>query len=160
MAIEEGTLEAIGAITKELLKKLEIEVSPKVSRGEEESVEVEIEIDDPQMLIGEKGQTLLELQHLLRLMVRKKLGEAPLLVLDINEYRKSRETYLRELANTTADEVALLKKEKELPAMSAQDRRIVHMVIAERQDVVSESVGEDPERRIVIKVKESENPAE
>lgn len=158
--IEQATLQSIEEITKELLGKLEVEASPKVARGEEETVEISVEVDDPQMLIGERGQTLLELQHLLRLITRKRLGEAPLIVLDINDYRKSRETYLRELAISTADEVALLKIEKELPAMPAHDRRIVHMVVAERTDVVSESVGEEPERRIVIKVKESESPAE
>ncbi len=161
--IERAVLDAIQKITEALLEKLEIQGTTRVVAGEEESVRVEVEVEDPQLLIGEQGQTLLEAQHILRLMARKKLGEAPLITLDINEYRKSREVYLRELANGAADEVALLKKEKELPAMPAQDRRIIHMVIAERQDVVSESVGEEPERRIVIKIRKpedssSENP--
>ncbi|OHA64405.1 MAG: hypothetical protein A2842_00765 [Candidatus Wildermuthbacteria bacterium RIFCSPHIGHO2_01_FULL_48_25] len=155
--IPNETLRTIRGVAEEFLLKLEAEAKVQVREDEEGAVQVLIDAGEPQIFIGEQGQTLLEIQHLLRLMVRKKLGEAPLLVLDINEYRKSRETYLRELANTTADEVALLKKEKELSAMSAQDRRIVHVVISERQDVVSESVGEEPERRIVIKVKESES---
>ncbi|MBI2642021.1 MAG: hypothetical protein HYW96_00400 [Candidatus Wildermuthbacteria bacterium] len=151
---ERTVLDTIKETAEMLLEKLEIKGAVKVLEAEEESVRVEIEMEEPQLLIGEQGQTLLEVQHVLRLIVRKKLEEAPLIVLDINEYRKSREVYLRELANTAADEVALLKKDKELPAMSSQDRRIVHMVISERADVISESLGEEPDRRIVIKIKE------
>ncbi|MDO8633536.1 MAG: R3H domain-containing nucleic acid-binding protein [Candidatus Wildermuthbacteria bacterium] len=154
--IERTVLDTIKEAAQMLLEKLEIKAAVKALEAEEETVRVEVEMEEPQLLIGEQGQTLLEVQHVLRLIVRKKLEEAPLITLDINEYRKSRETYLRELANTTADEVALLKKEKELPAMSSQDRRIVHMVISERQDVSSESVGEEPERRIVVRIKEKE----
>ena len=158
--IERTVLDTIKETAEMLLEKLEIQAAVKALEAEEETVRVEIEMEDPQLLIGEQGQTLLEVQHVLRLIVRKKLEEAPLLVLDVNEYRKSRETYLRELANTTADEVALLKKEKELPAMSSQDRRIVHMALAERQDVSSESIGEEPERRIVVRIKEKEEKEE
>ncbi|OHA68990.1 MAG: hypothetical protein A3A27_02855 [Candidatus Wildermuthbacteria bacterium RIFCSPLOWO2_01_FULL_47_18] len=150
--IERAVLDTVQEAAQILLERLQIQGVVKVAVSEEESVRVEVEMEEPQLLIGEQGQTLLEVQHVLRLIARKKLGEVPLIVLDINEYRKSREAYLKELANTTADEVALLKTEKELPAMSSQDRRIVHMVISERRDVVSESVGEEPERKIVIKV--------
>lgn len=144
-------LKTIKTIAQELLEKLQMQSTVQAQEGEEETAQISIETEDPQILIGEKGQTLLEVQHLVRLMARKKLGEVPMIVMDINGYRKSRETYLRELATSVADEVALLKTEKELPAMPSQDRRIVHMVISERQDVVSESVGEEPDRRIVIK---------
>ncbi|MDO8577280.1 MAG: R3H domain-containing nucleic acid-binding protein [Candidatus Wildermuthbacteria bacterium] len=158
--IERTVLETIKEVAEMLLEKLQIKGTVKALEAEEESVRVEVETEEPQLLIGEQGQALLEVQHVVRLIARKKLEEAPLIALDINEYRKSRETYLRELANTAADEVALLKKEKELPAMSSQDRRIVHMVISERQDVSSESMGEEPERRIVVRIKEKEEKEE
>lgn len=154
--IERKTLDTIKEAAEMLLEKLEIKGAVKALEAEEESVRIEVDMEEPQLLIGEQGQTLLEVQHLLRLISRKKLGEIPLIVLDINEYRKSRETYLKELASSAADEVALLKKEKELPPMPSNDRRIVHMVISARQDVSSESIGEEPERRIVIRIKETE----
>ena len=101
--IERTVLDTIKETAEMLLEKLEIKAAVKALEAEEESVRVEVEMEDPQLLIGEQGQTLLEVQHVLRLIVRKKLEEAPLITLDINEYRKSRETYLRELAHTTAE---------------------------------------------------------
>ncbi|MBI2452798.1 MAG: hypothetical protein HYV55_01035, partial [Parcubacteria group bacterium] len=72
-----------------------------------------------------------------------------------NDYRKSKEEYLRDTARQTADEAVLLNKPRELPAMSAADRRIVHMELSVRTDVVSESMGEGENRRVVIRPKES-----
>jgi spoIIIJ-associated protein len=86
-------------------------------------------------------------------MARKKTEEPTQIYLDVNEYRKSKESYLKTLANSAADEVVLLKKEKELPPMPPRDRRIVHVVIQERGDLLSESRGEEPERKVVIRPK-------
>lgn len=152
------TTEQLGEIeqmARELFEKLGAEASLKATLEQDGSILVAAELAEPQILIGEAGETLLELQHLLRLMARKKVEEPAQLYLDINEYRKSKESYLKTLANTVADEVILIKKEKELPAMPPRDRRIIHLVIEERGDVVSESIGEEPARRVVIKPKAS-----
>ena len=66
---------------------------------------------------------------------------------------KKKMEYLKEIARSAADEVAINKTEKELPPMPPYERRIIHMEIAERTDVKTESVGEEPERRIVISPK-------
>ncbi len=153
--ISKENLQLIEQATKELFEKLEFQAEVRAKNQEDGSVEVDVTMDEPSVFIGENGQTLLEIQHLLRCIVRKKIGELSWVLLDINDYKKNRETYLRQLANSTADDVALLRKEKELPAMGASDRRVVHVAISERQDVISESIGEDPERRIVIKPKAS-----
>ena len=88
-------------------------------------------------------------------MVLKKYFTEPVRVnLDINDYRKNKETYIRELAKEAAEEVALVKKPKELSPMPAVERRIVHMVVAERPDVESDSIGEGSDRRVVIRAKE------
>ncbi len=55
------------------------------------------------------------------------------------------------MANSAADEVALIKKEKWLPIMPAYERRIIHLELSLREDVVTESIGEEPERRVVVK---------
>ena len=125
----------------------------QVEEPGEPTVQVGIVVEEPQMLIGEKGQTLFELQHVLKLMLRKKIEEPFYLALDINEYKKNKEEYLRDLAQTAADEVVLLKKPKELPPMPASERRVIHMALAKRSDVVSESVGDGPDRRVVIRLK-------
>jgi spoIIIJ-associated protein len=147
-------LQEIEQLAKEFFEKLGAEASLKATLELDGSILVAAELAEPQALIGEGGETLLELQHLLRLMARKRSEEPTQLYLDINEYQKSKESYLKTLANSAADEVVLLKKEKELPPMPPRDRRIVHVAIQERGDVVSESRGEEPERRVVIRPKE------
>ncbi|MCD6402414.1 hypothetical protein J7L36_00985, partial [bacterium] len=71
--------------------------------------------------------------------------------LDINKYKKKKTEYLKELANSVADQVALTKKEKVLPPMQAFERRIIHLELADRSDVTTESIGKEPERRVVVK---------
>ncbi|MFH1451313.1 MAG: R3H domain-containing nucleic acid-binding protein, partial [bacterium] len=71
--------------------------------------------------------------------------------IDINNYKKGKADYLKEMAREVADEVSLTKKEKWLSPMPAYERRIVHMELSLRPGVVTESHGEGPERRIVVK---------
>lgn len=148
------SLDVIKQVVQEFLGKLGVAESIKIESKQDGEVSVDVLLQEPQLLIGERGQTMFEIQHILRALLRKKVGEPVQLVFDINDYQKNKEQYLRELARTSADEVALLKKDKELPPMVPAERRIVHMELALRQDVVSESVGEEPERRVVIKLKE------
>ena len=132
------------------------EVTVRQEQGDDAegpTVQVSLRVQEPKMLIGERGQTLSEFQHILKLILRKKIVEPFYLSLDVNEYKKNKEEYLRDLAKTTADEVSLLKKPRELSPMSSADRRIIHIALSGRTDVVSESVGEGPERRVVIKLK-------
>jgi spoIIIJ-associated protein len=107
--------------------------------------------ENPQILIGEKGQTLFEIQHLLKAILKREISENFYLDLDINDYKKKKIEYLKELAKSVADEVSLTKKEKILSPMPAYERRIIHLEIAGRKDVTSESIGKEPERRVVIR---------
>lgn len=118
--------------------------------SEKETVFVNVQIEMPQAFIGGGGQTLAEIQHLLKIVLKKKIKEIIYLDLDINDYKKKKVQHLKEIIQTIADEVALTKKEKYLPPMLAYERRIIHLEIAERQDVSSESIGREPERRILI----------
>jgi spoIIIJ-associated protein len=112
---------------------------------------INFKTEDPDVLIGEKGEILLEIQYLLKLILKRKIKEKFYIDLDINDYKKKKITYLKSLAREIADEVALTKKEKILPPMSAYERRIIHLELAQRTDVTTQSIGEEPERRVVIK---------
>jgi spoIIIJ-associated protein len=145
--------ETIKNTIQEFFQRATIEVEIKEDNLEGETLKVNLETESPQLLIGELGQTLAEIQHLLRLVLRRKIVDPFFLDLDINGYKQKKTIYLEELAHTTANEVSLLKIEKELSPMSAQERRIVHLTLADRSDVVTESRGEGSERRVVIKLK-------
>jgi len=148
-------LATIKAETEQLFQKLGAgnEVHVEEEDGEESIARVSIRTEDPKLYIGERGQTLFEIQHILKLLVRRKIQEPFYLSLDINDYKKNKEEYLRDLAKSTADEVTLFKREQELPPMPAAERRVIHTSLANRDDVTSESVGEDPDRRVVIRAK-------
>jgi spoIIIJ-associated protein len=89
----------------------------------------------------------------LKEILRKKIEEQFFIDLDINDYKKKKTEYLKEVARTTADDVSLTKKEKQLAPMPAYERRIIHLELADRSDVITESIGEEPERSVIVKPK-------
>lgn len=114
-------------------------------------IDLDIELDEPQILIGQQGQTLFEIQHILRTILNKKLQKVFYLNLDINDYKKKKIEYLKDLAKDLADQVSLTKEEKVLSPMSAYERRIIHTELSQRTDITTESQGEGFERHIIIK---------
>ncbi len=142
--------ETIKKTTREFFQKTTFNVEVEVLPEREGTISINIKTEDPQILIGEGGQTLTEIQHLLKAILRRKITEMFYIDLDINDYKKKKKDYLKELARSVADEVALSKKQKELPSMSAYERRIIHMELAERSDITTESIGQEPERKVII----------
>ncbi len=149
--LNNSDIETIKKTVKEFFEKTTFDVEVEVLLEKEGTIPIALKTEEPQILIGEGGQTLTEIQHLLKAILRRKIAEIFYIDLDINDYKKKKKDYLKELAHSTADEVSLNKKQKELPAMSAYERRIIHMALAERNDVITESIGEGTERRPVIK---------
>jgi len=146
-------LEKIKEISQLFFTKMNLGIEVEV-KSQDSTVDINLKLDEPQILIGERGQTLAEVQHLLRAVLRKQLGRSQehfYINLDINDYKKKKAEYLKEIARTAADEVALTKKEKKLPPMPAFERRIIHLELAPREDVVTESIGQEPERYVVIR---------
>ncbi|MDP2909964.1 MAG: R3H domain-containing nucleic acid-binding protein [bacterium] len=142
--------EKIKKITKEFFKKADFLVDASIEE-EKGTLFVKIKTDDPQILIGQNGQTLAEIQKLLRALVKKSIEGEFFIDVDINNYKQKKAEYLKETAREAANEVFLSQKEKTLPAMPSYERRVVHVELADRSDVVVESIGEEPNRRIVIK---------
>ncbi|PIP25165.1 MAG: hypothetical protein COX34_00170 [Candidatus Nealsonbacteria bacterium CG23_combo_of_CG06-09_8_20_14_all_36_12] len=149
--INQADLKTIKEIIEEFFQKMTIEVKIEVGRPIGTTIPINLRIEEPQILIGEKGQTLLEIQHLLKMILKKKIQDQFFIDLDIQDYKKKKIEYLKELARSIADEVVLTKKEKQLFPMAAYERRIIHLELASRRDVTTESVGEEPERRVVIR---------
>lgn len=84
-------------------------------------------------------------------LLAKKHGIVENLFVDINNYRKERENLIVELAKAAARKVLITKAEVKLPAMNSYERRLIHMELATRPDVKSESAGEGKERFVVVK---------
>ena len=106
---------------------------------------------DARMLIGEHGNNLAALEHILRRIIAKKHGVETPFSLDINDYRMQRMEELKQAVKAAAHGVRMYKKPVPLRPMSPFERRIVHLLLEEYPDIATESVGADPERRVVIR---------
>ncbi len=148
-----GDIKNIKPLVCQFFEKMGFDLQKAEVFLEEEVLYIKIKVGEPKILIGQGGTVLNTIQKLLSKILKKKNKGEFFVDLDINEYKEKKYTYLREMANSTADEVALSKKEKELEPMPAYQRRIIHLELAKRNDVVTESVGEEPERRVIIKPK-------
>lgn len=103
-------------------------------------------------LIGRGGENLQAFEHLVRVLLTRRFGaDIPTVVCDINNYRHERAEYLRAVARSVAQRVKLEGRSVSLRPMSAFDRRVVHLELSTRPDVVTESEGSGLERRIVVK---------
>ena len=108
---------------------------------------------DSGILIGQHGANLGALQYLTRVLVHKKSSGSDHFVVDVEGYKKNREEFLRELARQAVTRVRDTKQTLLLKPMMAYERRVVHAEISKHPDIITESVGEEPERRILIKPK-------
>lgn len=113
-----------------------------------------IKTRDAGILIGEDGQHLQALNYIVRRTCAQRFKAEkviPPFSLDINDYQTKRVEQLKDLARMNAQRVRYFKKEVQLQPMSSYDRRIVHLALEEHPDIITESAGEGPTRRIVIK---------
>jgi spoIIIJ-associated protein len=101
-------------------------------------------------LVGAEGEVLDALQELTRLAVQTKTGERSRLMLDIAGFRAQRRTELVAIARTAIDQVKADGEAVTLSAMNPFERKVVHDAVAEA-GLVSDSVGVEPDRRVVVK---------
>ena len=136
---------------RELFKRMTFEIKDLKVINKEDLYLVETDIDNPKTLIGERGQVLSDLQYIIRLVIRKKIGPDIFVELDINDYKKKKKEVLCEIAQDICNEVIFTKKEKALPPMNPYERRVIHLALKDREGIKTESVGEGSERQVVIK---------
>jgi len=152
--LEQKDVDKIKEAVEEFFEKMttktsNVEVS-LLSEEERDVVNLSVNLEEPQILIGQGGQTLIEIQRLLRTVLNKKLQKSFYFNLDINGYKQQKIEYLKDMARSLADQVVLTKEEKILPPMSAYERRIIHAELAQRTDVATESRGDGIDRHVVV----------
>lgn len=151
---EEGTVAGLALIAlNNILSTSGVNVTCSVRTADDPEVGgpiIDIASDDSGLLIGRRGQSLQSLQFIVNLIVRKEFGEGVRVVLDVERYRQRREASLRDMAFKVAERVTQTGRGITLEPMSAADRRIVHLSLADRDDVSTESVGFGEERKVSI----------
>lgn len=153
-ALEEPVFEELKKVTTEIIKALDFEATVEViSNGSPLPLKIiTISSDqDLRILIGRDGQNLKALEHIVRLVISRKHFPLPEFVLDVNDYRRLRMQVVVGQALTAAERVRTTKKAEALPPMSAYERKLVHLGLTSSPEVETESIGEEPQRRVVIK---------
>jgi spoIIIJ-associated protein len=123
-------------------------------RDGRQPVYVDIRGDDLSVLIGRRAETLNAFQYLVGLMLSKEMEQWVHVVVDVEGYRERRERQLQQMARRMAEQVLKTGRRQVLEPMPASERRIVHLELREFPDLISESIGEEPNRKVTIKLKE------
>ncbi len=147
--------ESLEKIVNELMPLMATKATAEVSFDKEnEAYVVNIDAgDETGLLIGKKGETLDSIQTILGMMLKQATGEWNRVVVNVGDYREKEEDYLRSLAESTAQRAKETGEPQSLYNLKSWQRRIVHMHLAEKSDVMSESMGEGEERYLVVKAK-------
>jgi spoIIIJ-associated protein len=128
---------------------MELQGSVEVAMGTE-AAKLNVVGTDLGVLIGRRGEKLASLQHIVNLIVARREGQLNRIMVDVENYRGRREDQLRDVAGRAAQRVSQSGKIIQLEAMPAMERRIVHLALAEHATVRTQSVGVEPNRRVVI----------
>ena len=141
---------------RELLEKMKIHARVTARFGELDEergrvpIFVDVRGDDLGILIGRRAEVLNALQYISSLIIGKELGRPTSLVVDVEGYRMRREGQLRQLARRMADQAVKTGRRQVLEPMSAAERRIIHMELRDHPSVKTESIGEEPRRKVTI----------
>ena len=156
---EQETVDVSRKVVVELLEKMKItaQVTASMRRAaddiDEDTVLVNIEGDDLSILIGRRTETLNALQYISSLIVGKQINRWTPVMIDVQGYRARRERQLRSLARRMAEQAIHTGRKQVLEPMPANERRLIHLELRGHPQVDTESVGEDPNRKITIFLK-------
>jgi spoIIIJ-associated protein len=153
---EEYDLRVARETVSELLEKMRVRARVTVRYGEAGELKdtrpilVEIHGNDLSILIGRRSETLNALQYIASLIVGKELERWVPLMIDVEGYRQRRERQLRQLARRMADQAIHTGRRQILEPMPANERRLIHLELRDHPNVTTESIGEEPNRKVTI----------
>ncbi len=130
------------------------DVSVKMGERDENRVQpvlIDIEGKDLSFLIGRKAETINALQYITGLIVGRELGQWVPVQIDVQRYRQRREDELRKLARIAAEQVISTGRKQVLEPMPPNERRIIHIELKDNPKVETESIGEEPRRKVTVR---------
>lgn len=156
--MSEADIQLAVEVLEKLLSMMDVDATVRVREPESlgdgaAGVKIVLDIsgDDLGILIGRRGETLASLQYIVNLVVGRKLKARASFAVDVAGYRRRREQSLRNLALHMAERVRTTKQLMTLEPMPPNERRIVHLALAEDASVITESIGEGENRKVVIR---------
>ena len=144
-----GKGEIARGLVEGLLKHMGVRAQVTVRQGSD-PITLDVSGRDLGALIGWRGETLRALQSVTNVMVGRHLAEGERIIVDVERYRQRREHTVREIAMRAARQVKMTGDAITLDAMQPFERRAIHLALEGDPDVTSGSIGEEPERRVVV----------
>jgi spoIIIJ-associated protein len=154
-----NTLQVTREVVAGLLEKMHIVAKvdtrfiDPLDDQDERVVLVDIQGNDLSILIGRRNEVLNALQYITSLILGKELGHWVPLLIDVQGYRLRRERQLRQIARRMAEQTIHTGRRQSLEPMPANERRIIHLELRDHPQVTTESVGEEPNRKVTIVLK-------
>lgn len=133
----------------DIFKEMELEVDIIIHETDDE-INIDLQGRNMGVIIGRRGETLDALQYLTGIVANKGNPAYKKVLLDTESYRKKREETLVKLANRIADRVINMKKSITLEPMNPYERRIIHSTLQDNKKIETYSVGDEPNRKVVI----------
>lgn len=158
-AEEADSLQASRQVVADLLEKMKVQATVNATlrraldEEDEDTILVNIEGDDLSILIGRRTETLNALQYIASLIIGKQLNRWVPLLIDVQGYRARRDRQLRTLARRMAEQALHTGRRQVLEPMPANERRVIHLELRDHPQVATESIGEEPNRKITIFLK-------
>ena len=151
---QEKAEENVKIFMEEIIKELPENTTYAIQK-DKTGLNVEISNENLGFLIGYRGETLYAFQNILSAIAGKDIDKKVRVILDIEGYKAKREKTLEELAEKVAKTVIKTRKPVKLEPMQAYERKIIHSKLQQNDKVQTESIGEEPNRRIVISLKKT-----
>lgn len=151
---QEKAEQNVKTFMEEILKELPENTTYQIQK-DKTGLNVEILNENLGFLIGYRGETLYAFQNILSAIAGKGIDKKVRVILDIEGYKAKREKTLEELAEKVAKTVIKTRKPIKLEPMQAYERKIIHSKLQQNDKVQTESIGEEPNRRIVISLKKT-----
>jgi spoIIIJ-associated protein len=153
--LDDNLLFVSRTVVAELLEKMKIPARIEVRNGEPDEegqrpVLVDIHGDGLGVLIGRRAEILNALQYIVNLIVSKQVEHWVQVIVDVEGYRARREKQLRQMAIRMADQAIKTGRRQVLEPMPASERRVVHMELRDHPRVSTQSIGEEPARKVTI----------
>ena len=146
--------ENVEVFMEEILKELPEDTTYNITKNGQ-GLNVEILNKNLGFLIGYRGETLYAFQNILSAIAGKGIDKKVRVILDIEGYKEKREKTLEELAQKVAKTVIKTRKPVKLEPMQAYERKIIHSALQQNNKVETESIGEEPNRRIVVSLRKT-----
>src|SRR6266481_4827665 len=142
----------IADLIREMLARMSVDARVDVEEGMKGKI-FNISSSDSNLLIGQRGANLYALQILVHSIAMRRFNLSERFNIDVDDYRRKREWFLRETAKRAIEEVKRTHHSVTLEAMPSYERRVIHAFLSEDWNVETESIGSEPNRKIIIKLK-------